>query len=122
MPNPKYVTGVGKPHIRVTDIHIRAVAPDPTQADPLVATISYTEAESVLMADGSVREFRLLPPRSFQVRASELAQPRAIVNADTDVDIGQTTVMMIQAHILAGVRHDQRQRDLAEQPPAPQPE
>ena len=113
MPNSKYVTGVGKPHIRVTDIHIKVHAPDPSQADPLVATITYTEAESTLMADGGVREFRSLPQHSFPVFASEMPQARALVNPDTDVNLGNTTMMMIQAHIFAALRHHQRQRDEA---------
>jgi hypothetical protein len=120
-PNPKYTTGVGKSHIRVTDIHIKVHAPDPTQDDPLVSTITYIEAESTLMADGSVREFRSLPPKTFDVRHSALSQPRWIVHPDTDVNLAPTTVLNVQAHILAALRHDQRERDAAAAQPAPDP-
>jgi hypothetical protein len=122
-PNPKYVTGVGKPHIRVTDIHIKAHAPDPAQGDPLAATVTYIEAESTLMSDGSVREFRSLPAQTFTVRASEMPQQRWLVNPDTDEDIAPTTVQAIYGHIFAALRHHQRLRDAAEAPaPEPQPE
>lgn len=125
MPNEKYVTGVGKVHIRVPQIVIDYPAPDPNDPNAPAAIIQFIESEAVTLVGGKVRPLGDLGRQTVTLRPSDFATAIKIVHPDTDADLANTTVQNVAAHILAAVRHFQRIRDTPPPPPpapAPAPE
>jgi hypothetical protein len=122
MPNEKYVTGVGKVHVRVPSIVISYPAPDPADPNAVAAVIEFIESEAVTLQGGKVRPLGDLGRQTITLRPSDFATQVKLVNPDTDVDLATTTIQNVAAHILAAIRHFQRIRDTPPPAPAPSPE
>lgn len=119
-PNPKYIVGLGKVHVRVPEIKI-------SYPSPYSVHVDMVEAEAVTLNDNTVRQLGETGRWGFTLNFADFAKRIPIVHPDTDQDLGPTiSIQDAYMSILAVTRWQQRLRDdpsyvFPPAPPAPAP-